>query len=117
MRRVSSTEIQNNLANYLLVAQVEDVIITHNGKDVAKLSGLSEQSDLVSKEVLAKGYSLRQATYEEFLELTKGSDKRYEYIDGEIFLQASPNTKHQFAAVELAGIFHRKVLPAHDRPL
>lgn len=105
MRRVSSVEIQNNFGNYLLVAQEEDVIITRNGRDVAKLSGLSSRSDLVSEEVLAKGYGLRQATYEEFLELTKNSEKRYEYIDGEIFLQASRKTAHQVTLSELFFLF------------
>lgn len=107
MRRVNSTEIQNNFGNYLLVAQEQDLIITRNGKDVAKLSGLNYRNDLVSEEVLSQGYGLRKATYEKFLELTKDSQERYEYIDGEIFLQASPKTDHQLALSELMGLFYQ----------
>ena len=107
MRRVSSTEIQNNFGNYLLVAQEQDLIITRNGKDVAKLSGVNPRRDLVSEEALAQGYGLRKATYEEFLELTKEETlERYEYIDGEIFLQASPKVDHQYALSELHVVFH-----------
>jgi hypothetical protein len=36
-----------------------------------------------------------KATYEEFLELSENSEERYEYIDGEIYLLASPKTLHQ----------------------
>ncbi len=107
MRRVSSTEIQNNFGNYLLVVQEQDIIITRNGKDVARLCGLKRRSERVSEEVLSKGYGLREASYEEFLELTKEETlKRYEYIDGEIFLQDSPKTDHQVAATALTGLFY-----------
>lgn len=106
MRRASSTEIQNNFGNYLLIAQEQDVIITRNGRDVAKLSGLNYRNDLVSEETLAQGYGLRKATYEEFLELTKEETlERYEYIDGEIFLQSSPKVIHQFASAKIFGAF------------
>lgn len=108
MRRVSSTEVQNNFGNYLLVAQEQDLIITRNGKDVAKLSGL-KRCDLVSEEVISKGYGLKEATYEEFLELTRDSHERYEYIDGEIFLQASPKTAHQYALSELHVAFYQNL--------
>jgi Uma2 family endonuclease len=46
------------------------------------------------------------ATFEEFLELQKESEERYEYIDGEIYLLASPKTAHQMALTELFGIFY-----------
>jgi len=106
MQRVSSTEIQNNFGNYLLIAQEQDVIITRNGKDVARLSGLNKRNDLVSEEIPSQGYGLRKATYEEFLEFTKEETlDRYEYIDGEIFLQASPKVAHQFASAKIFGIF------------
>lgn len=86
MRRVSSTETQNNFGSYLLVAQEQEIIITRNGKDVAKLSSLNYRNELISEEVLSPGYGLCKATYEEFLELTKEETlKRYEYINGEFF--------------------------------
>ena len=93
MLKVSSTEVQNNFGKYLMLAQEQDVIVTRNGQDVARLVGLNDSQNgasIVSEEVLAEGYGLRKATYEEFRELTKDREERYEYIDGEIFLQPSP---------------------------
>ncbi len=52
------------------------------------------------------GYGGRKASYEEFLELTKDTEERYEYIDGEIYLLVSPKTVHQVALTELFGIFY-----------
>ncbi|NLA04126.1 MAG: type II toxin-antitoxin system Phd/YefM family antitoxin [Firmicutes bacterium] len=104
MRRVSSTELQNNFGHYLLVAQEQEIIVTRNGKDVAKLSGLSIRRDLMAERAPTPGYGLRKASFEEFLELTKEETlERYEYIDGEIFLQASPKVGHQFTSFRLAN--------------
>lgn len=43
------------------------------------------------------GYGDKKATFEEFLKLQQESEERYEYIDGEIYLLASPRTAHQIA--------------------
>jgi Uma2 family endonuclease len=48
----------------------------------------------------------RKATWEEFLALRDEAEERYEYIDGEIFLMASPKTAHQTALMELTGLFY-----------
>lgn len=118
IRRVSSTEVQNNFENYLLVAQEQDVIITRNGKDVARLSGLNTPKDRVSEEAPAQGYGLRRASYEEFLELTKEeTSERYEYIDGEIFLQASPKVNHQLIAGKLLVLLHQFFLNKPCQPM
>ena len=106
--KVSSTEVQNNFGKYLLLANEQDIIVTRNGQEVAYLSGLKAQksgSSMVSERALAEGYGLGRASYEEFLELTKDSTERYELIDGEVFLQASPKTDHQLAQMVLAGTF------------
>lgn len=110
MMKVSSTEIQNNFGKYLLLAQEQDLIVTRNGQDVAYLSGMNRVkggASLVSERALAEGHGLRKATYDEFLEFAKnsGEHERYEYIDGEIFLQSTPKTDHQWAHGELYGIF------------
>lgn len=107
MRRVSSTELQNNFGNYLLMAQDQEIIVTRNGKDVARLSGLRGYSRRVTEEAPAQGYGSRKATYEEFLELSRDGQERYEYIDGEILLQASPKTDHQFSVTMLVTAFHQ----------
>lgn len=111
--KVTSTELQNNFGRYLMLAAREDIIITRNGMEIAKLSALS---DLMPENVSDNGAGLgkakeyhcdgRKATYEEFLELTRDSEERYEYIDGEIYLLASPKTAHQRALTELLGLFY-----------
>lgn len=44
-------------------------------------------------------------TYSEFLELDKNSEQLMEYIDGEVYLQASPSTVHQRISRKLSTIF------------
>ncbi len=109
MLKVNSTELQNNFGKYLLLAQDQDILITRNGQEVAKLSALvsrkKENFGHVAEEALSSGYGLRKATYEEFLELTKDSEERYEYIDGEIFLLSSPKNYHQLVLGEIYGAF------------
>ena len=110
--KVSSTELQNNFGKYLMLAVQDDIIITRNGREIAKLTAIGEgvSDDVSSGTVLEKaeayGYGGRKATYEEFLELTRDTEERYEYIDGEIYLLASPKTTHQLALTELFGIFY-----------
>jgi Uma2 family endonuclease len=113
---VNSTELQNNFGKYLLLAAQEDITITRNGNAIAKLSAIkeagsdygttTEAQNIVKEQAESYGYGLRKASYEEFLELTRNSEERYEYIDGEIYLLASPKTAHQIALTELFGIFY-----------
>lgn len=44
----------------------------------------------------------KKYTYEEFLEITKDIE-RAEFIDGEIYCQASPNTEHQRISIKLSN--------------
>lgn len=117
--KVSSTEIQNNFGKYLILAGKEDIIITKNGTEVARLTAgdniirHKEIMDNVIREEAADYYdaeediSGRKASYDEFLKLTKDrEDARYEYIDGEIYAMASPKTPHQAALTELIGAFY-----------
>ena len=111
--KVNSTELQNNFGKYLMLAAQQDIIITRNGREIAKLTAIREgveQGDTLPAAVLEKAeaysYGGRKATYEEFLELTRDTEDRYEYIDGEIYLLASPKTAHQAALTELFGIFY-----------
>lgn len=110
--KISSTELQNNFGKYLMLAVQDDIIITRNGREIAKLTALGKgvSDDVLPGTVLEKveayGYGGRKATYEEFLELTRDTEERYEYIDGEIYLLTSPKTTHQLALTELFGIFY-----------
>ena len=107
---ISSTEVQNNFGRYLMLATKEPVIITKNGKEVAQLTSLiddrEEKEKFMVKETSRHIYGGREASYEEFLELTQNNEQRYEYIDGEIYYMASPKTKHQTALQQLFITFH-----------
>lgn len=108
---INSTELQNNFGKYLMLAAKEDIIITRNGTKIAKLTAVKEtpsvaQPDKVYEKASEYSFDGKKATYEEFLVLQQESDERYEYIDGEIYLLASPRTAHQIAITELFGIFY-----------
>jgi Uma2 family endonuclease len=111
--KVNSTEIQNNFGKYLMLTAKEDIIITRNGTEIAKLSALNDEiteCSTVSGAVMEKAeeyrYGGRKVSYEEFIELTQNTEEQYEYIDGEIYLLASPKTTHQIALTELFVLFY-----------
>ncbi|MCC3357833.1 type II toxin-antitoxin system Phd/YefM family antitoxin [Bacillus sp. REN16] len=110
---VNSTELQNNFGKYLMLAAQEEIVITRNGTEIAKLTAVKEtatenkiQPDMVHEKAKEYSYDEKKSTYEEFLTLQQESDERYEYIDGEIYLLASPRTAHQIAITELFGLFY-----------
>ena len=105
--KVSSTEVQNNFGKYLKIAsELEDVIITRKGREVAKIVPIGERS-IIAEEAADYIYNDRwRLSYEEFLKLVENSDLRYEYIDGEVYLLASPAYNHQVCVSELFVIFY-----------
>ncbi|NMB24506.1 MAG: type II toxin-antitoxin system Phd/YefM family antitoxin [Firmicutes bacterium] len=124
---INSTEMQNNFGKYLMLAANEDIIITRNGAPVAKLVGLQRDYDVptdtdtmsVKEEapsIRTYPHFVKRASYEQFLELTKGLEARYEYIDGAIYLQASPKTPHQVAVTELLVQFYMSTEGTECRP-
>jgi prevent-host-death family protein len=106
--KVPSTDVQNNFGKYLKFVEAgEEVIVTKNGKDVAKIVQTAEpKSDYVREN--AEAYQLQggRVTYEEFVELVESSEQRFELIDGVIYNLASPSYKHQHAVHELHGTFY-----------
>jgi Uma2 family endonuclease len=46
----------------------------------------------------------RKVSYEEFQELPRDGSKRFELIEGEVFMTPSPNTKHQRAVARLLRV-------------
>ncbi|WP_435924290.1 type II toxin-antitoxin system prevent-host-death family antitoxin [Paenibacillus sp. DYY-L-2] len=106
--RVSSTDMQNNFGKYLKFAEAnEEIIVTRNGKDVAKLAALSENDQtLLREEAMKYELSRGTVTYEEFLEMTETSEQRLELIDGFVYNLASPSFKHQHVVQELLGTFY-----------
>lgn len=105
---VNSTELQNNFGKYLMMAAYEDIVITRNGTEIARLTTNKQENQInrVHEGMPIEGYG-QKATYEEFLRLRSETEDRYEYIDGEIYLLSSPKTAHQYAVGELYVNFHQ----------
>jgi prevent-host-death family protein len=106
---VTTTDLQNSFGKYLQLCQNEEVVITKNGKKVAKLLPYTEDGTL-GRWLVSEGssrYSSKgiRVSYEEYLKMTEESENRYEYIDGEIILLASPLYPHQRAVREILGEF------------
>lgn len=102
---VTTTEVQSNFGKYLKLIENEDVIITKNGKKIARLVSydevITDYNYTLREGVSDYTASRTKATYEEFLRISEESENRYEYIDGEIYLLASPFYAHQKAVREI----------------
>lgn len=108
---VKATDLKNNLGKYLREAMREDIVILSNGQKVARLIAYRdpepspETALLLGERAAAYAIYPREATFDEFLELTNNSEERYEYIDGVIYWMSSPKTIHQKALGELHYLF------------
>jgi prevent-host-death family protein len=116
--KVSSTEVQNNFGKYLKVAsELEDVVVTLRGYEVAKIIPCDERA-IVAEEAADYIFNDRwKVTYEEFLKMVENSELRYEYIDGEVYLLASPVYSHQVAVDEIYVAFYNWFKGEKCRPL
>lgn len=102
---VTFVELKNNFEKYLDMLDEEDLIITCNGKKIARLVRYEETEDYVIREgAVDYNYWGKEVSYEEFLELTEGNEKRYEYVDGKVYLLSSPTYNHQKIAGEIYTI-------------
>ncbi|MEN6314804.1 MAG: type II toxin-antitoxin system prevent-host-death family antitoxin [Clostridiaceae bacterium] len=112
MIKATATEVKNNFGKYIRLAAKEDIIITSNGREVGKLTAIQEDDDddglytTFREDSAAYSFEKKKISYEKFLKIREKSEERYEYIDGEIYLLASPKVKHQQIIYELAVIFH-----------
>ena len=104
--RVNTTDLQNAFGKYLSLVEKEEIIVVKNGKSVAKLIRYSEPDFFIMHEEAKKYKSYRRVSYDEYMTLVNASDQRYELIDGEVYLLASPSFKHQVAVSEIAWHFH-----------
>ncbi len=104
--KVTSTEVQNSFGKYLNLLEYEDIIITKNNRNIAKLIPYEEKTNTLIKEHSGSYAIKKRITYEEYVALVENSEERYELIDGEIYLMASPLFKHQVAVNEIAGSFY-----------
>lgn len=109
---VNATDLKNNLGKYLRASAKEEVVITSNGQKIARLTAYDDvgkrdfyENYLKEK---AEAYALlpKKVSYEEFLRMTENSEDQYEYIDGEIYMMASPNAVHQQILGELHVTFY-----------
>lgn len=96
---ITATEFKTNLGKYLdYVSNDHEVVITKNGKKSVRLTPYI--TDIERYFIMKEGsidyqYGGKKVSYEEFMEIYEKSELRMEYINGEIVLQASPNTVHQ----------------------
>ncbi len=104
--RINTTDLQNAFGKYLALAEKEDIIITKNGKSVAKLVRYNEPDYFLIHEESLKYKSTKRISYEEYQTLVDSSDQRYELIDGEVYLLASPSFNHQVVVNEIAWHFN-----------
>ncbi|NJD02969.1 MAG: type II toxin-antitoxin system Phd/YefM family antitoxin [Ruminiclostridium sp.] len=117
---VPSTKVQNNFGTYLKFAQLEDVFITRNGRKIAVIKACHE--DYYGEPVVleaGEAYKPKDAkmTYEEFMEFSEKSDKRYEFIDGEIYLLSSPPYGHQRIIAEITNYMYQWFKRKKCKPL
>lgn len=102
---ISTTKLQNSFGKYLQLAlDGTEIIVTKNGRSIASLSKLS--GDMI-KEENVKYESDQLIGYNQFIALTESSDSRFELIDGEMFLLASPRYEHQFTSMKLSHLFFK----------
>jgi prevent-host-death family protein len=102
--RATATEVKNNLGRYLRFIEYEDVIVTSHGKDVAVLSKFVDEPMNLKEEAAREYMADYRMSYEEFKLLTKDSEKRYELIDGRVYIMDSPLFPHQNAVLEIVTI-------------
>ncbi len=105
--KVPSTKIQNNFGKYLKIAsELEDVIISRNGKEIARIVSCSDKNHVDEEAVNYFFNDQGKISHEEFLKLTNNTEARYEYIDGQVYLMASPTYGHQIVVDEIYVKFH-----------
>lgn len=109
--RVTTTDLQNAFGKYLALVAKEDIIVLKNGKSVAKLIHYTEPDFFIVHEEVKDYQSTKKISYEEYVALVNSSDQRYELIDGEVYLLASPSFSHQVIVNEIAGYFYNYFWP------
>ncbi|MFW5787738.1 MAG: type II toxin-antitoxin system prevent-host-death family antitoxin [Halanaerobiales bacterium] len=104
--RVNSTDLQNAFGRYLSLVEKEDVIIVKNGETVAKLIQYSDPEDFIIHEEAKQYNKNKKISYEEYISLVNSSEQRYELIEGQIYLLASPGYNHQIVVNEISWHFN-----------
>lgn len=96
---ITATELKQSFGKYLdFVEEQNDVVITKNGRKVARLTPYVtdiEQYFTIRDKALDYQYGGKKVSYEEFMVIYEKSTLRMEFINGEIYLLASPTIAHQ----------------------
>ena len=96
---ITATELKQSFGKYLdFVEDQNDVVITKNGRKVARLTPYVtdiEQYFTIRDKALDYQYGGKKVSYEEFMVIYEKSTLRMEFINGEIHLLASPTIAHQ----------------------
>jgi prevent-host-death family protein len=106
---VNATDVKNNFGRYLEMLAREDVIVVRNGKPVARLcphSGWDQglrlgetpaeyTCDSSEQPEETDELANRHLTFSQFMKFYEKTDKRYEYIDGKVWLMGAPTEQHQ----------------------
>jgi len=94
---ITATEFKTNLGKYLdAIDEKKETVITKNGSKIARLVPyIHDYTGYLSVKEEASKYQATRVSYEEFLEISEKIEARMEYINGEIIMQASPNSFHQ----------------------
>ncbi len=104
--RVNSTDLQNAFGKYLSLVEKENIIVVKNGKTVAKLIPYTEPGIFFVREEAKEYNTTRKIGYKEYLSIVNSSEQRYELIDGQIYLLASPGYNHQIVVNEISWHFN-----------
>ncbi len=92
---ITATEFKKNFGKYMnWVEQQTDVVITKNGRKVARFTPYVadiEQYFTIRENALDYQYGGKKFSYEEFMKIYEKSTLRMVLINGEIHLPASPN--------------------------
>lgn len=109
---VNSTDMQNNFGKYLKLCEFEDVIVSRNGKNIAKLVKYDGEWNIdfygegvIREKIIKYEDDVKKVSYEDFLEIVKASEYRYELIDGKLIRMESPTVTHQKIQSGLLRIF------------
>jgi len=109
---VNATDMKNSFGKYLksVINDNEEIIITKNNERVARLVPYIADIDKyfsIRENALDYQYERKRVSYEEFMQIYENSDMRMEFINGEIFLLASPSIFHQELLGNLYVLFKR----------
>ena len=96
---ITATELKLNLGKYLdMTMDKKDVVVSKNNNKIARLTPYITEIEAyftVKENARDYVYGGKKVSYEEFMQINENSTERMEFINGEIYLLASPTSFHQ----------------------